>query len=154
MSAVPETDSTRVGTARLPTPAQLYCWIWGIALVVLGAGSLLVNPNFGVGDDVKGEALFGSVVTNGWHGLAGLSAGLVAVAFARSRRWSALVAAGVAVIGGIVPAIIFFLAGDGEVALGIIPVDITDAVLLHLVPGIVGVLCALAPSSRLASAES
>ncbi len=127
---------------RQAVASRAYLWIWGAALVVLGAGSLLLNPSFATGQDARAEHLFGVFETNGWHGLAGLSAGIVALVFAPSRRWAPAAAIGVGVLGGIVPALVFLASGDGSVALGMIPVDFADAISLHLVPGIVGVACA------------
>jgi hypothetical protein len=136
--------SSSSDVAVAPSPAQLYLWIWGVALLILGVGSLLVHPDFSIGDDVSQEQLFGALETNGWHGVAGTLSGVVAVAFARSRHWAATVAAGVGLFAGVIPALVFLLAGDDSVAVGLIPVDSTDAVLLHLLPGIAGVLCAVA----------
>lgn len=118
---------------------QLYLWVWGAMLVVLGAGSLLLHPDFSVGDEVSGKHLFGVFETNGWHGVAGLTMGILALAFARSDRWAPTVAAIVGGIGGVIPALIMFAAGEGNAALGVVPVDIRDAVLLHLLPGVIGV---------------
>lgn len=122
---------------------QLYLWVWGAMLVVLGAGSLLLHPDFSVGDDVAGEHLFGVIETNGWHGVAGLTMGVLALAFARSDRWAPTVAAVVGGVGGVLPAVVMFLAGDGNVALGLVPVELRDTVLLHLVPGVLGVALAI-----------
>ena len=125
------------------SPAELYLWIWGAALVFLGVGSLVVHPDFAVGDGVTGARFLG-VETNGWHGVAGLAAGILALAYARSSRWAPTVAMIVGVAAGLIPGIVFVVSGDRSVALGLIPVDMVDAVALHLVPGVVGVLCALA----------
>lgn len=140
----------RVRPAPLARP-QLSIWylsIWGPLLLVLGVGSLIVNPDFGVGDDVTEKHLFGLFETNGWHGLAGASAGVAAVVSAWSRRWIREVALGVALISGMVPAVIFLVSGDGSAALGIIPVDVTDAVTLHLVPGLIGLACVAGDAVR------
>jgi low temperature requirement protein LtrA len=135
-------------------PAQLYLWIWGAMLLVLGIGSLIISPDFSTGDSIKVEHLFGVLDTNGWHGVAGTLAGIVSVTFAGSRRWAPAVAAGVGVFAGIIPAVVFFASGDGSVALGLIPVEFTDAVLLHLVPGIIGVACAAPALLHLRSVPS
>lgn len=115
-----------------------YLWIWGGALVFLGVASLIVHPDFAVGDGVTEEKFLGAIETNGWHGVAGLLTGLVALVSVWRRikvREAALL---VAVAGGILPAFAFFLSGDDTAAFGLIPVDIADAVSLHLVPGLVG----------------
>lgn len=138
----------------MPRLDQLYLWIWGGMLVVLGAGSLLLHPDFSVGEEVSGEHLFGLFETNGWHGLAGLTVGLVSLAFARSDRWAPLVAALVGGVGGVLPALVMFAAGDGNVALGVIPVDTADAVSLHLVPGLLGLAAALVDLRTRATASA
>lgn len=117
---------------------RVYLWIWGPMLVALGVGSLIINPDFGVGEHVTEKHLFGVFETNGWHGLAGGSAGVAAVFSAWSQRRIREVALGVAVLGGIVPAVIFLVSGDDSAALGLIPVDLADTISLHLLPGLVG----------------
>jgi hypothetical protein len=130
------------------SPAELYLWVWGAALVFLGVGSLVVHPDFAVGHGVTGARFLG-VETNGWHGVAGLAAGILALAYARSRRWAPTVAMVVGVVAGLVPGVVFVISGDRSVALGLIPVDMVDAVALHLVPGVIGALCALATARPL-----
>lgn len=66
--------------------SHLYLWIWGAMLLVLGVGSLIINPDFSTGRDATQKHLFGFLETNGWHGLAGASAGVAAVASAWSTR--------------------------------------------------------------------
>lgn len=67
-------------------------------LVVLGVGSLVVHPDFAVGDGVTEEHLFGVFETNGWHGVAGASAGVLAVYSAVRSRWIREVTQVVAVV--------------------------------------------------------
>ena len=120
-----------------------YLWIWGSMLILLGVGSLIVNPDFGVGAHVSRDRMFGVFETNGWHGLVGGLAGVTSLLSAWKRRWMREVALGVALIAGIGAAAIFVVSGDGSAALGLIPVDVADAVTLHLLPGVVGLACVL-----------
>jgi hypothetical protein len=129
-----------VMTALAPSAPRAYLWVWGASLLVLGVGSLVVSPHFGIGDHVARDTLAG-IETNGWHGLAGASAGVAALASAWSRRWILPVTLGIALLAGIVPGVVFLVSGDGSAALGLIPVDTTDAVVLHVVPGLVGLGC-------------
>ena len=127
---------------------RVYLFIWGSLLIVLGVGSLIIHPDFAVGDHVTARPLFGVLETNGWHGLAGGSLGVLAVYSAYTRRWMTVVGLVVAVVGGIVAAVIFLVSGDESSALGLIPVDAIDAFTLHLLPGVVGLACLTASRVR------
>ena len=124
-------------------PARIFLWISAGYLLVLGIGSLIANPSFAVGDEASAGHLFGLVETNGWHGLAGVFLGLASLFFAMSQRWAR---EGAALIGlfSLASGIVLLLYGDGAVALWLVPADATDAVLLHVLPGVVGVICAAA----------
>lgn len=128
---------------KLTGASSRYLLVWGLALVVLGVASLIVHPDFATGDAVTAKRFLGEFETNGWHGIAGLLLGVLALASFRSDRWAPTVALVIGVAGGVVPAVVFALAGDGEVALGLVPVDVTDAITLHLIPGLVGIACGL-----------
>lgn len=127
--------------------SQIYLWISAAYLLILGVGSLVINPSFAAGDAASVKNLFGVLETNGWHGLAGLLLGLAALPFAISAPWrrrgAALIGALLLLSGGLL-----LVYGDGGVALGLIPVDTTDAVLLHVVPGVVGLVCAALTAQR------
>jgi len=125
----------------LDPASRVYLWIWGSMLLVLGVGSLVLHPDFGVGQDVTAKHLFGLFETNGWHGLAGGALGAVAVYSAWSGRWLRAVTLGVSMLGGIIPSFIFLGSGDDSVALRLIPVDAADAITLHMLPGLVGLAC-------------
>ena len=124
-------------------PARTFLWISGGYLLVLGIGSLIANPSFAVGDEASSGHLFGVVETNGWHGLAGVLLGLASLFFAMSQRW-AKEGAGVIGLFSLASGVVLLLYGDGAVALWLVPVDATDAVFLHVLPGVVGVICAAA----------
>ena len=121
--------------------ARVYLCLSAGYLLVLGIGSLIVNSSFAVGDEVSAEHLFGVLETNGWHGLAGVGLGSASLFFALSERW---VREGAALVGlfSLASGVLFLLYGDGAVALWLVPVDVTDAVLLHVLPGVVGIVCA------------
>ena len=85
--------------------------------------------------------MFGVFETNGWHGLVGGQAGVAALLSVWTRRRVREVSLGVALLAGIGAAAIFVVSGDGSAALGLIPVDLADAITLHLIPGLVGLAC-------------
>ncbi len=123
--------------------ARIYLWLSVGYLLVLGLGGLTVNSSFAVGDEASAGQLFGFVETNGWHNMAGVFLGSASLFFAMSQRWAR---EGAALIGlfSLASGIVLLLYGDGAVALWLVPVDVTDAVVLHVVPGVVGVICAAA----------
>ena len=125
-------------------PAVAYLWVWGAALVVLGGAGLALHPDFAVGNGVSHEHLFGVFETNGWHSVAGLAFGIPSLLVAwRAPNWAPATALAVGLFGGVVPAASFAAVGDGGAFLGLIPVDIADALTLHLLPGLLGVAAAI-----------
>jgi hypothetical protein len=125
-------------------PAVAYLWVWGAVLVILGGAGLALHPDFAVGRGVSHEHLFGVFETNGWHSVAGLAFGIPSLVVAsRAPGWAPATALAVGLFGGVVPAASFAAVGDGGVFLGLIPVDIADAVALHLLPGLLGVAAAI-----------
>ena len=125
-------------------PALAYLWVWGTLLVILGGAGLALHPDFAVGADVSHEHLFGVFETNGWHSVAGLAFGIPSLAVAsRAPGWAPATALAVGLFGGVVPAASFAAVGDGGVFLGLIPVDLADALTLHLIPGLLGIAAAI-----------
>ena len=127
-------------------PAQVFLWISAAYLLILGVGSLAIGLDFSVGDDVATDHLFGVFETNGWHGLAGLLLAFASLVFVIGRR----ARDGALVIGAslLASGVVLLLSGDGSIALGLIPVDAADAVTLHILPGVVGLVCFYATAQR------
>ncbi len=71
------------------TPARIYLAASGVYLVVIGVIGFLYNASFPVGAEAAARApsgqVFGVFETNGWHNLAGLVFGLVALYFLLAR---------------------------------------------------------------------
>ena len=47
------------------SPARWYLLVSGVGLIVIGAAGLIYNQSFGIGADVRGDAVFGILETNG-----------------------------------------------------------------------------------------
>jgi Domain of unknown function (DUF4383) len=133
------TDTAR---AERSSPAGRYLLGWGLLLAILGTIGFFVNPDFGVGEDVTEDHLFFILHTNGWHNLAGYLGTILCLAWYWWGRSIALGAAVAGLVTGVVPGVQFLVVGDGNVAVNLIPVDLTDAVVLHVIPGVIGLACA------------
>ena len=85
---------TRAEVTHDWSPARIYLVVSGIVLVVLGVAGLVLNRSFPTSPaavDSAGSAwLFGVIQTNGWHSVAGLISGGVALGFAARAEWARL----------------------------------------------------------------
>lgn len=127
-----------------PTPAQLYCLLGGLALLLAGIFGFLSDGSFDVGDDLGRDSFLGFDV-NGWHNVVHLASGLLLLAMARSRRTAKATAIGFGLVYGVV-AIIGLI--DGNDVLGIIPIDGADNV-LHVALSLLGIVAgAISPPKR------
>jgi len=74
------------------SPARIYLVASGISLLILGAAGLAVNRSFPTSPATVPSAgsgwLFGVIQTNGWHSVAGLISGAVALGFALKAEWA------------------------------------------------------------------
>lgn len=91
-----------IGTAVPPTsestppkwdPARIYLAVAGFYLVGIGIAGFVYNRTFPVGAAdaarARSDFVFGLFETNGWHNLAGLVFGLIALWFLfRSQQWA------------------------------------------------------------------
>jgi len=132
------------------TPAQWYCLLVGLSLLLAGAFGFLADASFdtsGTADadrtgnadgQLQGDGFLGFEV-NAWHNIVHLLSGLVLLAAFRRRGPARTVALAFGVVYGIV-ALIGLI--DGSDVLGIIPVNGADNV-LHIVLSALGILTAL-----------
>ncbi len=75
------------------SPARIYLVASGIVLLFLAVAGFAVNATFPTDPDqvhATSDHLFGILETNGWHNLAGLFSGLVALGFAVRPEWARL----------------------------------------------------------------
>jgi hypothetical protein len=138
------------GRRRGLTPAQWYCLLVGLSLLLAGAFGFLADASFdtsGTADtdrlgnadgQVQGDGLLGFEV-NAWHNIVHLLSGLVLLAAFRRRGPAKTVALAFGVVYGVVATIGLI---DGSDVLGIIPVNGADNV-LHIALSALGILTAL-----------
>src|SRR5947209_7348220 len=79
-------------TAQDWSPARIYLVASGILLLILGFAGLAVNRSFPTSPGTVTSAgsgwLFGALQTNGWHSVAALGSGAVALGFAIRAEWA------------------------------------------------------------------
>ena len=118
------------------SPAQVFALVIGLTLVVAGIAGFFYNASFDTGDDLPRDALIGILDINGWHNVVHIATGVIALAVAGSYDVARLFA----IWGGAVYLLIAvagFIAGDGGVLVGLVPVNTEDN-FLHLLIGIAG----------------
>lgn len=118
------------------SPAQVFALVIGATLTVAGIVGFFYNADFGTGDGTARDAVLGILDVNGWHNVVHIATGVAGLVLAGSYDGARLFALG----GGalyLVVAVAGFIAGDGGVLLGLIPVNTEDN-LLHLLIAIAG----------------
>ena len=118
------------------SPAQLYALVFGVVLVAVGILGFFYEASFSTGDDAPREGLLGIFDVNGWHNVVHIASGLVGLACAGSWSSARLYALGFGAVY-LVVALVGFVMGDGEVILGLIPVNTEDNV-LHVLIAVAG----------------
>jgi hypothetical protein len=120
------------------TPAQWYCLLAGLALLLVGAFGFISDSSFDTGDGVQGDRFLGFEV-NAIHNLIHVASGLVLLAASPKRASARAVAIGFGLVYGLV-AIIGLI--DGNDVLGLIPINAADNV-LHIALAALGVITGL-----------
>ncbi len=59
------------------TPAQLYCTLAGVGLVIVGIIGFFYDASFDTGLEITSENVFGVFAVNGWHNLLHIATGLL-----------------------------------------------------------------------------
>jgi hypothetical protein len=117
------------------TPAQWYCLLAGLALLLAGIFGFVSDSSFDTGDGVQGDLFLGFEV-NAIHNLIHVASGLVLLAASPRRASARAVALGFGLVYGLV-AVIGLV--DGEDVLGLIPINSADN-LLHIALAALGIL--------------
>jgi hypothetical protein len=120
------------------TPAQWYCLLAGISLLLAGIFGFISDSSFDTGDGVQGDLFLGFEV-NAIHNLVHVASGFVLLAASPKRASARAVALGFGLVYAIV-AIIGLV--DGSDVLGLIPVNSADN-LLHIALAALGILTGL-----------
>ena len=132
------------------TPAQWYCLLVGLSLLLAGAFGFLADASFDTGGtadtdrlgnadgQLRGDGFLGFEV-NAWHNIVHLLSGVVLLAAFRRRGRAKTVALAFGVVYGVVALIGLIDGGD---VLGIIPVNGADNV-LHIALSALGILTGL-----------
>src|SRR5918995_3447067 len=121
---------------RRRTPAQWYCLLAGLSLLLAGILGFIVDSNFDTGDGINGGKLLSIFEVNGIHNLVHLASGLVLLAASPKRASAKTVAIAFGLVYGIVTIIGLI---DGETVLGLIPVNSADNV-LHIALSLLGLI--------------
>src|ERR671916_2959590 len=123
-------------TDRRRTPAQWYCLLAGLSLLLAGILGFIVDSSFDTGDGIQGGELLSIFEVNGIHNLIHLASGLVLLAASPKRASAKAVAIGFGLVYGLVTIIGLI---DGETVLGLIPVNPADNV-LHIALSLLGLI--------------
>jgi len=119
------TSSARAAQDRR-TPAQWYCLLAGLSLLLAGILGFIADASFTTGDGVQGDELLDIFEVNGIHNLVHIASGAVLMAASPKRASAKTVAIAFGVVYGIVTIIGLI---DGEDVLGLFPVNPGDNVL-------------------------
>jgi hypothetical protein len=131
------TSSARSRTATR-TPAQWYCLLAGLSLLLAGVLGFIADASFDTGSNIQGDKLVVFEV-KGIHNLVHVASGLLLLA--ASAKWASAkaVALGFGLVYGLV-AVIGLI--DGSDVLGLIPINSADN-LLHIALAALGIITAL-----------
>jgi len=132
------------------TPAQWYCLLAGLGLLLAGIFGFLADGSFDTsasGDtdqtgnadgQLQGDSFLGFEV-NGWHNIVHLLSGAVLLSAFRKRKAAKTMALAFGIVYGLVTIIGLI---DGNDILGLLPVNPADNI-LHLALSALGILAAL-----------
>src|SRR3954451_715904 len=113
-------------TDRRRTPAQWYCLLAGLSLLLAGIVGFLAESSFTTGGGIDGDKLLSIFEVNGIHNLVHIASGLVLLAASSKRASARTVAIAFGLVYGVVTIIGLI---DGKDVLGLIPVNPADNIL-------------------------
>jgi hypothetical protein len=121
---------------RRRTPAQWYCLLAGLSLLLAGILGFFADASFTTGDGIDGDRLLSIFEVNGIHNLVHIASGLVLLAASAKRASAKTVAIAFGLVYGVVTIIGLI---DGKDVLGLIPVNPADNV-LHIALSTLGLI--------------
>jgi hypothetical protein len=136
--ATSASSSRTVTRDHARTPAQWYCILAGLSLLLAGVLGFISDSSFDTGNDLQGDTFLGFEV-NAIHNLIHVASGLVLLAASPKRASAKAVALGFGLVYGLV-AVIGLI--DGADVLGLIPVNSADNV-LHIALATLGIITGL-----------
>jgi len=140
---------------RKRTPAQWYCLLAGLALLLAGIFGFIADASFDTGATpdtdpggnangaLQGDSFLGFEV-NGWHNIVHLVSGLVLLAAAAKAKSAKTVALTFGLVYGLVTIIGLI---DGRDVIGLLPVNGPDNI-LHLALSALGIIAGLVSKAR------
>jgi hypothetical protein len=128
--------TTNGGRDRRRTPAQWYCLLAGLSLLLAGIVGFLADSSFTTGDGINGDKLLSIFEVNGIHNLIHIASGLVLLAASPKRASAKTVAIAFGLVYGVVTIIGLI---DGKDVLGLIPVNPADNI-LHIALSALGLI--------------
>ena len=128
--------TTNGGRDRRRTPAQWYCLLAGLSLLLAGIVGFLADSSFTTGDGINGDKLLSIFEVNGIHNLVHVASGLLLLAASPKRASAKTVAIAFGLVYGVVTIIGLI---DGKDVLGLIPVNPADNV-LHIALSLLGLI--------------
>ena len=131
-------------TDRRRTPAQWYCLLAGLSLLLAGIAGFIADASFDTGDGIQGDELLSIFEVNGIHNLIHLASGVPLLAASPKRASARAVAIGFGLVYGVVTIIGLI---DGEDVLGLIPVNPADNI-LHIALSALGLITGLMSRGR------
>jgi hypothetical protein len=126
-------------TDRRRTPAQWYCLLAGLSLLLAGILGFFADASFDTGDGIQGDELLKIFEVNGIHNLIHVASGLLLIAASPKRASARAVAIAFGLVYGVVTIIGLI---DGEDVLGLIPVNPADNI-LHIALTALGLITGL-----------
>jgi len=123
-------------TDRRRTPAQWYCLLAGLSLLLAGILGFIVDSNFDTGNGINGGKLLSIFEVNGIHNLVHVASGLLLLAASPKRASAKTIAIAFGLVYGVVTIIGLI---DGKDVLGLIPVNSADNV-LHIALSVLGLV--------------
>jgi Domain of unknown function (DUF4383) len=126
------------------TPAQWYCLLAGLSLLLAGILGFFADASFTTGDGIDGDRLLSIFEVNGIHNLVHIASGLVLLAASPKRASAKTVAIAFGLVYGVVTIIGLI---DGKDVLGLIPVNPSDNV-LHIALSALGLIAGFMSRGR------